>query len=198
MLRRAFLLASVMALASAVACKEETNRPPPASETSPPGPVGGGSARSDAAASLDGGESDGGACNDLTTEDAPAVDQLAVVGDPPVGTGGTMESGTYELTDARIFGSAGAGATGLSVRGKLELAITGTSGTFARVVATGAQGGTSIEDRDSGTLVVSGTTALLTLTCPTGGQEQFAYTATATTLVMTNVTSRESYTFTKR
>lgn len=204
MIRQALRPVVVLALAAsgllAAACKEDPVRPPPASDQNvqPGGALGGGGGGDASANGVDAGGDGGGACTTLEADTAPAIDQIAVVGDPPAGSGGTLESGTYELSDARVYGSVGGGATGLFFRGRLALDVGASTTTIERVLVTSAQNGSATTERKAGTLVAGSTTATLAFTCEAPDQEQVTYTATGTTLVFTNTTTRESYTFTKR
>lgn len=195
------VLGALTALAFA-ACSDPATRPGVSADGRPqPGSGVGGGGSADTSTPGDGGAGagDGGtACNDLDLADAAPVDQLAAVDNPPPGAGGTLETATYVLTDARIYGAGSGGPTGLSVRGELVLQIDGASGTFSRLIDMGATSSNRVETRDRGTIVVASSNAVLTVQCPGTRQEQVSFTATATTLVMTNLTTRDSYTFTKR
>ncbi len=192
---------AVLALVLAAACSDPAARPPVAEEGSfEPGASLGGGAAADASALVpDAAASDAGnACNAFDLADNPSVDQLGALDSIPPGQGGTLESASYVLTNAVIYSGVSGGPTGLSVRGELELAVRGGTGTFRRLIDIGASGQNRIETRDSGTLTISSNNAILTVLCPVRSQEQVTFTATGTTLVMTNVASRQSYTFTKR
>lgn len=201
---RLVLLALALALPCVgLACDDGTSRPPPASDGTdlPPNAGGGsGSGTGDGGPrTTDGGDDASSACNALVATDGPAVDQLAAIGDPPIGTGGNVETGTYQLTDARLYGQGAAGATGFSNRGILELEVTAGTGTFGRVLTTTSQAGQIVSEvRERGNLVVSGSSIALSVSCPGSRQEQLSFTSTATTLVVTNTQTRESYTFTRR
>jgi hypothetical protein len=192
---------AVLALVLTAACSDPAARPPVTGDGSfQPGVSAGGAAAGAAALVPVAAASDAGpACNDFDLAGDQSVDQLGALDNVPPGQGGTLESASYVLTNAVIYGSGGSGGpTGLSVRGELELAVSGGTGTFRRLIDIGASGQNRVETRDSGTLTVSSNSAVLTVQCPVLSQEQVTFTATGTTLVMTNLTSRQSYTFTKR
>ncbi len=197
-----FLLALALALPCVgLACDDDTSRPPPAADgTDLPPNASGGSGSGDGGPRVsDAGGDASAACNDLVATDGPAVDQFGALGDPPVGNGGNVETGTYQLTDARLYGLGSAGATGFSNRGVLALEVTAGTGTFSRVITTTSQSGQIVSEvRETGGLVVSGSSIALSVTCPGARQEQLSFTSTATTLITTNPQTRESYTFTRR
>ena len=111
-------------LAAVMACSDPPAKPPPAGQgTSSPPNVGsgGGEAGSDARRGRRGGEA--GVCNDLVN-DGTLVDRNAVPTEPPVATGGTVEDGTYDLTDYTLYvGAAGvAGPTGITAKATIRIA----------------------------------------------------------------------------
>jgi hypothetical protein len=196
----ALLVAS--ALVASAACKQETERPPPAGDLSQAPPIGagaGGGSGTGEGGTGDGGEGDsgdaGGACTDLPLQGV-VVDQNAVTGDPPNGSGGTVADGTYDLTLATLYvGAAGTpGPTGLEFRGVLRL----SGGTFERVHEEALTGQPPQEERTSGTFAAGGTTFSLARSCPTPAQDQLSYSAISNTLVITSLLTRESFTFTLR
>lgn len=194
-------MATLLALALTSACSEPAARPPVADDgTYQPGAGVGGGASDAGSRAPDAAASDaGGACNDFDLADAQSVDQQGALDNVPPGQGGTLESASYVLTNAVVYGSGGGGGpTGLSVRGELELVVSNGAGTFRRLLDLGASAQSRIETRDSGTITASNASAVLTVECPVRSQEQVSFTATGTTLVMTNLASRQSYTFTKR
>lgn len=199
MLRRIAVLVLASSLGLAVACEDEEPRPAPASDipVQPGGPPGGGGGggeggASDAAAE---GSEAGATCHALTVT-GPVVDLFAVVSEPPAGAGGAVADGEYDLTEARIYGVAGGGATDVTLQGALR--VDSTSSTMDRVLVRQAAG-VPQESRVTLAYATSGANLTTSITCPAGGgQEQATYTATGTTLVITNVVTRESYVFTRR
>lgn len=188
--------------ASFAACKhEEPNRPAVLTD-GPAGPVSGGSAggSSDAGTTTDGAVAttdagDGGVCTDLEGASAE-VDQNAVAGDVPAGTGGAITDGTYDLTEASVYvGLAGIpGPTGTRI--KEALRITGTK--LERVESTVNSAGATSSGAGSGTITVTQTSATIVLTCPSGNQETVTYTATATGLTLSNLGTKESRVYSLR
>ena len=193
------------ALVTLTACKEETERPPPAGDLPRAPPIGGGaggggtgtSSEGGTAADAGGGDpSDGGTCTALPIQGA-VVDQNAVTGDPPNGSGGTVADGTYDLTLATLYaGAAGTpGPTGLQFRGVLRL----SGGTFERVHEEAITGQPPQEERTSGTFAAGGSTFSLSRDCPLpAAQDQLRYSAISNTLVLTSLVTKESFTFTLR
>lgn len=191
---------SLSTLATFAACKEDEDRPAAAADGTGAGGGGGGGggAGSEAGTTPDDAGTEAGvvACNALDVTGA-TVDQLSATDAAPVGIGGTLIDGTYDLSDARVYGATAAGPTGISYKGALVLDT--IAGTMERVIVTAAQVGQPIEERSSLVYTASGTSIVAQVTCPAARpNEQLTYTASATTLVLTNVTTRESYTFTRR
>lgn len=194
-----FLVATVVA----PGCKDDDSRPPVANDigNSPTGGGGGGGGGAgDGGNGADSGGldsgSDAGACNALPN-DGNVVDQNRVVGEPPTGTGGTIADGTYELTGAEVYvGASGVpGPSGVTYQGVLRLA----NGKLERVTTmTPSQGATPIETRTFGDLVAGGTSFTVTQSCPAPFQDQFTYSVLNTTLNITSLITKESFTFTLR
>lgn len=198
-----FALVLAAAGASAVlssACTNPTSKPPPSADLSSPKPIGAGGGGGTADGGLvdggaDAGALDGGACNDLTLG-GPTVDVTAVSQDAPQADAGTILDGTYTLTQVLIYvGVSGTpGPTGTSLQGALSI----QGATMQRVLRQVAVDAGTAELRTTATVTTSDTTLTSTQTCPTGaGVERDVYTATATSLVVTNPTTHEEYTFTK-
>lgn len=193
---------AVLAIAAALlgsACSEEPKRPPVTTDgTGTPdlGGVGGGGGDGGGG---DGGLGDGGDAGTGCTELAPTggvINQNAVNDDPPAGTGGTIEDGVYDITDALVYvGAAGLpGPTGSSFQGSIR--ITGT--TFERVIVFRSSAGASTETRSSGTLATTNSNATVTLACPTASQEQLTYSVATTSVTFSNLVTKESFTFTRQ
>lgn len=183
---------------AAIACSDPPVRPPPAGDaTESPGmggAGGGGAAASDGGADAGGGDGGAEACTDLPKTGA-VIDQNAYALDLPPGIGGDVEDGTYELTDAAVYvGAAGLpGPTGAAYQGTLRV----TGQRFERVLVLSSAGGASAETASSGALTLAGINATLALTCPSASQEQVTYSATPTSLVLSNLVTKESFTFTR-
>jgi hypothetical protein len=150
---------------------------------------------------LDANADGGGTCTDLSTAGTNVVAENAVADTLAPGTGGNITDGTYNLIQVTLYqGTGGGGPTGNTFQGTIR--ITGT--TFERVLVEQATGGTPVESRVSGTITTSdaGTTsATLALTCPTAAGEQLTYTVVDTaqpiSLTLSNLTSKESFVFSK-
>jgi hypothetical protein len=193
-----FVPLAAAAFASFGACSSEAPKRPAVLTDGTGGPtVSGGSGGGDAGPSdagvVDSG--DGGACTDLETSSVE-VDQNAVTGDVPAGTGGTITDGEYDLTDATVYvGVSGLpGPTGTRYRETLR--ITGTK--LERVLVITTSAGATSTTASSGLLMPSGTSATIALTCPAGLQETVTYSATATGLTLSNLVTKESFVFSKR
>lgn len=183
--------------ASAVAACSDDPKRPPASEDgrgslSPGGAAGsreGGAGDQDA-----GGGVDGGRCNDIVLTSF-LVDRIGLNGDPPVGTGGTIVDGTYDLTRFDVYVGVGGvgGPTGITAQSTIRVAGT----TLDQVILyTGS--GAPQEIRSTYSFAASGATLALTSICPAGGVSSRQFTANGTTLVVTDNVSKEVFTFTQR
>ena len=99
---------------------------------------------------------------------------------------------------AAALGAWGAGSlpgpTGSSYRGSIR--ILGQA--YDRALLFTSSTGAAFETLSSGSFAPAGTTATITLACPVPSQEQVAYSATSTTLTISNLVTRESFTFTKK
>ena len=130
------------------------------------------------------GTDQGATCSTLVAGGS-CVDVQISSGTPPVGTGGTLAAGTYNLTSETFYGPGDAG-TAYSRQETVILAdVTATSFTFQDVRVSGTQ-----TSHVNGTATVSGTTLTYTFTCPpptdggmTGGSEDFTATSTSFTVV---------------
>lgn len=194
-------LAALSVLTFAIACEDDPERPPPAAD----GPAQGGSAGAGGASGGDDGTSDagtglggdGGACNTLEPPSA-SIDQNAVSGDPPAGTGGTIQDGTYDLVGASVYvGIAGVpGLTGNRYRGVLQIAGTVLSRTLVFTNTSNATNTTA----QAGPFSLNGVNMVLLVDCPTPVQEQLTYSVTnsGASLTLTNLVTREVYVFQRR
>lgn len=200
--KRVLGILGFLAIVFAAACKEDEPRPPVAEDTSqPPGlGKGGGGAGADGGALVEGGavtddSGDAGTCTDLVLTGA-ANDQTAVSGEPPNGTGGVILDGTYDITAAQVYvGISGVpGLTGASYQGTIR--VLGTS--YERALVTKTSGGATTENRVRGTIATNGVNGTIALACPIASQEQVTYTVATNSLTMTNLVTKESFTFTKQ
>jgi hypothetical protein len=198
-MRRALALALATLLALAAGCQDAPERPPYQSgngSPSSPGPSGGGGGGTeDGGADEDSATLDGGVCHELPNT-GPIIDQFGVVGEPPVGNGGPITDGTYDLTDARVYGPLGGGPTDISFRGSIRIRT--ETQEIERVLVRQQPVGPDLEQRVTFQYAPSGSSLVTQQICPPGGQEQHSYTATETTLDITNLITRESFTFTRR
>jgi hypothetical protein len=189
-------IAVVLAIATLLACEDETTRPPPAvyGKTDPGTNAGGGQPGSDAG--TDAG-SDAGACTTLTIT-GNRVDQLGIVGEPPPGTGGTVLDGTYDMIEAQLYLPDGGapGVTGNSFRGSLRI----SGSTVERsVIFTGNAGGDS-RSVVRGTLTVSGANGTYAIACPSLAQESLAVSVPdgGASLTLSNQVTKEAFVWSKR
>ncbi|AKU95978.1 hypothetical protein AKJ09_02642 [Labilithrix luteola] len=183
-----------------IACSSDTSRPPPAGDSPVQPGVGngaagaGGDASTREASTPDAG--DAGACNDIANNGL-LVDQNGQLGDPLPSNGGTIVDGNYDLTQADVFVGLGgvAAPTGVSLRSSINV----TAGVIQQVLSTRHQTSNAVETRSTQSYTVSGSTIVLTNTCPTAGlMTSDGYTASDTQLILTNPSTKEVFTFTKR
>lgn len=194
------LAASACALLGLGACQDDPKRPPVSEGGSiTPGTSGGGGGS-------DGGPADGGntgdqPCTDLENS-TDFVEQLAVLDGVPAGTGGQITVGTYDLSEARLYLGVGAGTpglTGTNFRGSLRVNADGTTIERVMVVSTDrVDGGAEASSAVLGTISPSGVNATITLSCPTAGTENITYTALSNSLTLSNLTTKESFVYTKQ
>jgi hypothetical protein len=192
------LLAAMAAVALGSACDEEPSRPPVLAQGNGHPGVSGGSGSNIEAGALDAGDAgDGGVCTDLANDGA-VIDQTLVNDALPRGTGGTLTDGVYTITEARVYQATGVpGLTGTSVQGSIRL--TGQGQIFERVLKSTTPSTASFEVRTRGSLSPSGSPGVgtIVLECPNARQEEVAYTATDTSLTISNLVTNELFIFTK-
>jgi len=120
-------------------------------------------------------------CTALPQEGA-SVDVVASTDPVPTAAGGSIVSGTYLLTTAKVYGSQAADGTKVLTVGKVTLKFTGTA--FETIVTDDK----AKETRSTGTAAAAGTNLTLTTTCqfpaPAKAPAVATYTATATTLTV--------------
>jgi len=199
---RSFVFALCLAVSVVTyACKKDDDKPPVSSDTGQGGPStstggGGGEGGAGDASTVDGGDGAAAACNDLTN-DADVVDQNRIAGDPPIGTGGTIPDGTYELTRADVYVGAGGtpGPSGVTYRGVLRL----TNGKLERVTeVTANQGATPVTQRSFGDVTAIAPAFTVLQSCPAAFQDQYSYSVVNNTFNITSTITHESFTFTIR
>jgi hypothetical protein len=206
-LRRSFFsIFTVAMLFGAVqmnGCKEEETKPPVEnSPANPKPPGGGGSGEGGTSTPTDGGDAgsstaDAGACTDLVAATV-VINEIAVQGDPPAGTGGTILDGTYNITDSQHFiGLTGApGVTGNSYQGSIRISGGGT--VIERHVIFKNPSNAASEYIEKGTFIPGASgNGTVNLTCPTPMQESVSYTVNGNNLVMSNLVTKASFTYGK-
>lgn len=178
------------------ACDDDPQRPPLSSSSGGPiSPGAGGGGGGGTPGRTDAGVDAGNGCTDLPITGVQILQQI-VVGEPQPGTGGALVDGTYDIVDATLYSSVGSavpGPSGASYQGSMRI----TNGTFERHVILTTTSGIPVESAVSGTIDLTATTPVINLTCPVAQQEVITYTATDTSLVITNVVSKESLSFTR-
>jgi hypothetical protein len=201
--RGAFLFAVVLVQVGVVAaCSDPAPKPGAAVVGNTPTPnIAGGSSEGGADSGTEGGKTvvdsgDGGVCNDVAITGV-LVDRTAVVGEPPVATGGTIADGIYDLTLDTVYVGAGGvgGPTGITVKATLRIA----GGKLDEHIQIGGTGKTTTDTTSSSVFTATGATLAATDICPAGGGgKQLQFTALDTSVTLTDVTLKEAFTFTKR
>lgn len=202
--RQAFLLAAVLLNGGAVAlvgaCADPEHKPAPAvpGMTTGSSGGGGGGGGGEGGVGVDGGfdAGEGGVCNDVV-QTGQLIDRTAISGDPPVATGGTIVDGTYDLTEYSVYvGTAGSpGPTGITAKETARIA----GGKIDEIREIGGTGKTTTVTTTSSVYSVTGATFAETDVCPTGGGgRQLQFTANDPQLILTDLTTKEAFTFAKR
>lgn len=176
-------------------CGDKDSRPPPAANGggTPFGGAGGGAGDGGRVDGGGDGSLDGGTCTNLDFTGG-LVDRLAIVGEPPPGNGGQISEGTYDLTDLVVYVTSGtAGPTGVQVQSSLLI----TTDAVQRVDRIVDSAGTAVVGT-SGSGFASGAIFNYSQSCPKVAGESFGLTASPTVLVLTNIATRESFTYKKR
>lgn len=179
------------------ACSDPPTRPAPAGEGSakPPLPIGGSSDAGRDSGNADGG-GDAGTCNDLVTTGS-LIDRIGIVGDPPVSNGGVVADGTYELTVYSVYVGPGGlgGPTGITAKSNLRI----SGGKVDEVLEVGGSGKATSTTRSNSAYAITAASFATTELCPrTGGGKARQFTANDTTLTLTDLTTKEAFTFVKR
>ena len=194
------LLSVFLAVGAVSACSSDEKKPPYAGDGVPTTPLPTGNTEGGADTGTDAGDAgrdakDGGACSDLTLT-GTLVDREAFIGDPPVSNGGVVVDGVYDLTRYLVYVGPGgvAGPTGLTARSSLRIA----AGKIDQILETGGSSPlTTVVSRSTYTAVAA--TFVTTELCPNaGGGTQRQFTATGSQLVLTDLVTREAFTFVKR
>ncbi len=198
--RLLFAVVSVTLAMLVAACEDPPPKPP--IEDSPAGrQVAGGSSDGGVITVVDSGVKDSstpvdaGACTDVSAESA-TINQQAIIGDVPQGTGGTIADGTYQVTDATFYVNVSGvpGLTGASYQGRIR--VTGT--TFERHLIFKSSSGAVAETLVKGTFVQGGGgNATLSLTCPFATQESVSFSVNGASVVLSNLVTKESLIFTR-
>jgi hypothetical protein len=197
--RHAFVIAAVLFQVGLVgACADPEKKPAPAEPGTSTGGGGGGGGGSEGGTATEGGFDAGeaGVCTDLVNT-GTLVDRTGVNGDPPVSTGGTVVDGTYDLFAYSVYvGTAGAaGPTGITAKSTIRI----TAGKIDQILELGGTGKTSTVTTMSSVYSATGATFAETDLCPTGGGgRQLQFTANDPQLTLTDLTSKEAFTFSKR
>lgn len=181
------------------ACSDPAAKPSPAIVTgTPPAVSGGGGADGGSEGGTTNGDAgaDGGLCTDLAAT-VMIVDRVGVIGDPPTATGGTIVDGDYDLTAYSVYVGVGgvSGPTGITARATIRIG----AGKIDEVIEIGGTGKTTTLTATRSAYSASGATFAETELCPsTGGGKQLQFTAVDPILTLTDLTSKEAFTFTKR
>lgn len=174
-------LSVVVAVALAAACSNSSDHPPPAGDSTSNGGASGaggdgGRAIADAG---EAGTSEAGASLCVgAIQQGTVVEGLTVMGDPPAPLGGSVQPGSYLLTEIDAYGGSGpadggdmtdAGASGSAGRGTLVVA----GNTIVIIGARGTNAASVPADTVSAvTFTVVGTSLQTTSVCPTAGKQQ--------------------------
>jgi hypothetical protein len=199
-LRLAFLGVFVI-LGGAAACSSKESRPAAAGDGTAAvpnnaGTTEGGVDASSGDSSVDAAVADSGAaCNDVALTGV-LVDRIGINGDPPVGVGGTVVDGTYDLTGYSVYVGAGgvAGPTGISARGTIRI----SGGRIDEITEFSGSGPTTQARKSSGYSAASATFATTEICPNVGGSRQRQFTAADPLLTLTDMATKEAFTFTKR
>ena len=179
------------------ACSDPAPKPGTAiTMGTPPGASGGGGGGDGGPATAGDSGTDGGVCTELLLTGS-LIDRTAVQGDPPVSTGGTVVDGIYDLSLYSVYvGASGvAGPTGITTKATLQI----TAGKIDEVIELGGTGKTNTTTSSRSAYSASGVTFAQTQLCPTtGAGKQVQFTAVDATLTFTDLTTKETFTFTKR
>ena len=193
---RRWLACGVLAFGLVAACTQATDKPATAvvSGMPPTASGGGGSSSGDGGTGEAGG--DGGVCTELAVT-GTLVDRTGVQGDPPTALGGNVANGDYDLSAYAVYvGASGvAGPTGITAKASIRIA----GANIDQILELGGTGKTATTTATRSAFSASGATFAETQLCPaTGAGRQLQFTATDAILTLTDATSKEAFTFTKR
>jgi len=187
----------ILAFGVVAACSDPAAKPETAVVTgAPPVTSGGGGGGSDGGTDAGDAGDDGGTCTDLAITGS-LIDRTGVPGDPPTSTGGTIVDGSYDLTAYAVYvGVSGvAGPTGITARASIRVG----NGKIDEVLELGGTGKTTTTTATRSGYAASGATFAETQLCPaTGAGAQLQFTANDPLLILTNLSTKEAFTFTKR
>jgi hypothetical protein len=187
----------VLALLVGVACSDPAAHPATAVVTgAPPVAAGGGGNGDGGSEAGEAGAADGGVCTDLAIT-GTVVDRIGVQGDPPTATGGTIVDGNYDLSAYAVYvGVSGVGGpTGITAKASIRIG----AGKIDEVMELGGTGKTVTTTATRSGYSATGATFAETQLCPaTGAGAQLQFTASDTLLVLTDLSTKEAFTFTKR
>jgi hypothetical protein len=189
------------------ACNEHDPHPPNVTDPGNGGATSGGAAGGGGSSSSSGGALDGGALDGETTDagavctdlDPPSVlvDENAVPSDIPVGNGGTLVDGIYDLQTAEKYVglSTPGGPTGVTFREVIRI----TGGTsLERLLSTQLNNGPTTDTNASYVLQQNGTSIVLTQKCPIqSAAETFSFTSADGRLTLISQAG-ESFTYVGR
>jgi hypothetical protein len=193
------LVSVFLAAGAASACAKEIEKPNGFAgdgQPNPPPPVGGGEGGAvEGGVDASGDSGDAGACNTLILT-GTLVDRIGIVGDPPVSSGGTVVDGDYDLILYSVYVGAGGvgGPTGLTARSTLRIA----AGKIDQITETGGSSPLKVVRSRSAYNATAATFATTELCPNTGGGAQHQFTAVDPQLVLTDLVTKEAFTFTKR
>ncbi len=186
---------AALAFAIVAACSDPPQKPGTAVVSGTP-PVVSGGGGGDGGASLAEGGADGGVCSELPNTGL-LVDRTGVQGEPPTSIGGTVVDGTYDLTAYAVYvGAAGvSGPTGITAKASMRIGAAKVD----EIIELGGSGKTTTTTVRRSAYSASGATFAETQLCPsTGAGAQFQFTAQDTNLTLTDLSTKEAFTFTKR
>ena len=194
--RLAFCLPFLVGVALVGACKDDETRPP-VSGGGISTPVGGSTeagARAEASAPVDSSTgADGSVCTELV-QAGNLIDKIGVNGDPPIGLGGAIVDGTYTLTDDTAYlGDTGIPGT-LDNQKRATIRISGGLA-IEQIIETRSSTTLPVIQTSSSTYSVVTPTFTRSDSCPVGAAT-YTYTATDTTLKLTDLSSKEAFTYT--
>jgi hypothetical protein len=138
-----------------------------------------------ATAASEGGSGD---CNTLANG-APAITANDSTASLPTATGGTVQGGTYFLSDETDYARATNGSGGTNQE---TIMIAGSTLQIVKI------GVTNPIDRTSWTFTTAGTTMNLTQTCPSAKTKEWGYSASGATLVTYDAVSNVGKTYTRQ